>query len=359
MTDTIGNSDVSTEHDADLNEQQAGDAFLARFLPDEEKDASDKKPSNTKGTKEADEASETETDEQDEADDASDESPDSEDGDEGSDQEERLAKKFVELDDNTFIKIKVGDEEIEVPVKDLTRVHGQEAALTRKSQEVAEARKKANDEAAKAVASLDVMLKRARERAAPFAQIDFLALTKDPNITAEEMSNLRTAAQAHFDDVRFLEAELGNFMGAIQTRQKEELAQSAKVCIEKLSTPGTDDKPNPLFIKDWNQKVYDEIRSFAVDTGLDQETVNQLVDPAALKLIHMAMLFKQGASKVQTVKVNKSPKKIVKTTSSPSANKSAPGKAVVDKTMKRLRSEQSVDAAGEAFLARFTQGDDE
>jgi hypothetical protein len=56
------------------------------------------------------------------------------------------------------------------------------------------------------------MIKRARERAAPFAQIDFLALTKDPNVSAEELTSLRNLAQTAFEDVRFLEQEQGNFL---------------------------------------------------------------------------------------------------------------------------------------------------
>jgi hypothetical protein len=360
MSTIVNKDDVSDNLNTPLDEDGAADQFLARFLV-EEKDASKKKPSE-KGKPEAEEASdETADDETENAETKDEETPSDEGDDEGSEETEETeekAKKFVDLDDNTFVKIKVGDEELEVPLKDLTRVHGQEAALTRKSQEVADARKKADGEIAKSVATLDVMLKRAMERAAPFQQLDFLALTKDPNITAEDLSALRTQAQVAFDDVRFLEAELGNFMGHIQAQQKEERAKEAKACIAALSTPGTDDKPNPHFIQGWNQKVYDDIRSFAVETGLNSDVVNALVDPAAFKLIHMAMQFKKGSSKVQTKVVNKTPKKIVKTSSSP-VNTRPSNKAKADKAMATLRKERSVDAAGEAFLARMTQVADE
>jgi hypothetical protein len=362
MSTIVNKDDVSDNLDnTPLDEDGAADQFLARFLA-EEKDASKKKPSD-KGKQEAEEASDETADDEteNEAETTDDDNPSDEGDDEGSEETEETeekAKKFVDLDDNTFVKIKVGDEELEVPLKDLTRVHGQEAALTRKSQEVADARKKADGEIAKSAATLDVMLKRAQERAAPFAQIDFLALTKNPDISAEDLTALRTQAQAAFDDVRFLEAELGNFMGHVQAQQKEERAKEAKACIAALSTPGTDAKPNPHFIEGWNQKVYDDIRSFATETGLASDVVNALVDPAAFKIIHMAMQFKKGASKVQTVKVNKTPKKIVKTSSSP-VNTRSSHKAKDDKAMAHLRKEKSVDAAGEAFLARLTREVDE
>jgi hypothetical protein len=92
------------------------------------------------------------------------------------------------------VKVVVDDNEHEVPVKDLQRLFGQEAALTRKSQETAEVRKAADAEQAKAVAVLDVMLKNAKAAAAPFEQIDFLALSRDPNVSNEELAYIREQA---------------------------------------------------------------------------------------------------------------------------------------------------------------------
>jgi hypothetical protein len=351
MPDTISEADVST--DATLHtEEDATNAFLAHLLPKEEQEDASKKPSDDQGDTEA------ATDENNEGDDASDESPDADGDDEGSGEEQK-AKKFVEIDDNTFVKVKVGDEEIEVPVKDLTRVHGQEAAVTRKSQEAAEKRKAADAETAKAVATLDVMLKRAQERAAPYANIDFLALTKDPNITAEDLANLRNTAQTHFEDVRFLEQELGNFMGALQTRQKEEFKSAVKTCVEALTTKGTEDKPNPHYIEGWNTKLYDDTRSFAVEQGLSPEVVNNLVDPAAFKLIHMAMMFQRGATQVKTVKENKTPKRIVKTSNSPVIDKSSNSKKAIEaKAMAKLKASGSTEDAADAFFARLTANED-
>jgi hypothetical protein len=76
--------------------------------------------------------------------------------------EEGAEKAFA--DDGAYVKLKVDGEEKEVPVKDLTRLYGQEAALTRKSQEVAEQRKQAEAESQKHVSALQVLLTRAQEK---------------------------------------------------------------------------------------------------------------------------------------------------------------------------------------------------
>lgn len=365
MTDTISTADVSaTENDALNTDTDIAAAFLAHagITPDE--DASKKKKPSEEGKVETEEVSEEQADpETDDDTETSDESPDDKEG-EGDEEteeteEDAKARKFVDIDDNTFVKIKVGDEEIEVPVKDLTRIHGQEASLTRKSQEVAEQRKRADGEIAKTAAVLDVMLKRAREAAAPFAKIDFLALTKDPNVSAEELTSLRELAQERFDNVRFLEGETGNFLSAIQQQQKVDSAKEASECVKALATPGTDDKPNPYHIEGWSNKVYDDLRQFAVETGLSKDVVNELRDPAAFKLIHMAYQFKKGASKVNTTKVNKTPKKIVKTSQSPVATKQSPNKAKQQKAMDVLKRQQTQEAGAEAFLSRMVATSDD
>jgi len=332
-------------------EDDIANAFLEKPTPETEDDASDpkrKKPSE-KGNEEDDNSSNEEQDDDEANDeDASDESPDDDDeGDEGEDENDDKAKdkKYAESDD-IYVKVKVGDEEHEVPVKDLKRLFGQEAALTRKSQEVADERKAVEADRAKNIAGLDIMLKRASERANPYRQINWAALMKDPAVTADDVSALQAEAQRAFDDEQFLKTELDGFMTQVQEAQKAERGKSAQACIKALTT-----EDSPTFIKGWNETLYNDIRAFGVEMGLDKEMVNGLTDPAAFKMMHMAMQFKRGATKVQTTKVNKTPKKIVKTSASPSANK-PPAKSVERKIANdRLKKTGSMDDAENAFLA--------
>lgn len=357
---TIAAGDVSNTETGALTVDEAADAFLAR-MEDASDDEGKKKPSE--GTEDGDKTSESEPDENEQDSDASDENPEADDEGEDSDAEDgegkdKDGKKYVD-DDETYVKVKVGNDDLEVPVKDLKRLYGQEAALTRKSQEVAEQKKTVEAEATKYASALTVLMQRADEKARPYEQIDWISLAKNPDVSAEEIQALRVEAQRVMEEKKFLAAELGQFMHHVEQQQAAARVESAKACVKTLTDPGTDDKPNPLHIKGWDEKVYDECRAFAVSMGLDKDAVNGLTDPAAFKMIHMALQFSKGASKVQTVKVNKTAKKIVKTSSSPVANRQAPTTQAKQKAFGRLQKEGSVDAAADVFLTRMTKNSDE
>jgi hypothetical protein len=79
--------------------------------------------------------------------------------------------------------------------------------------------------------------------------------------------------------------------------------------------------------------------------------VNNLTDAAAFKVLHMAMQFQRGASKVVTKKVNKTPTKIVKNSASaPAARSSAKTVTTKQATAKAIKSGSQDDAIN-AFLA--------
>lgn len=361
---TITAGDVATNYDFDtttaLSDDGAVDAFMASFKIDDEGHDPDgvdapskkKKPSvevetPTKDDAVKEEGAEDEVSEETPENEA--ESDETETTEQEADEDEGNKKSYVDSDD-TFVRVKVGDEEKEVSVKDLKRLYGQEASLTRKSQEVAEQRRIADEGVAKNVAALNVMVEKAKAKAAPYAAIDWLAAAKNPNISAEELTGLQAEAKAAFEDVQFLEKDLGGLMTAVAEKTKADTAAQAKVCIASLSTPGTEAKPNPLHIEGWNDKVYDDLRSFARELGADAKSVDAMVDPVAFKVLHMAMQFKRGSSKVLTVKTNKSPKKIVKTSSSSPASKANASKTDRNAAVSKLAKTGSEEDAVNAFL---------
>lgn len=353
VTGDTPNYDFDTT--AALSEHDADDAFLASFKiePDDEEDA----PRKRKPSEEVEDGKEDETAPEDEAndDENSDESPEDEDG-EGDDEEADKApeKRYVDSDD-AFVKVKVGDKDTDVSVKDLKRLYGQEASLTQKSQEVAAQRKLADTQVATNIAALNVLSEKAKAKAAPYANLDWFAITNNPNITPEEKTALRDEAKAALDDAAFFETELGTLMTTIGDKQKADHVAQARVCIQSLSTPGTDVKPNPLHIEGWNDKVYDELRGFAKELGATQDAVDTMVDPVAFKILHMAMQFKRSSSKVLTVKTNKSPKKIVKTSSStPAVHSGNTSQTARTKAVAKLARSGSEDDAEAAFLAGMT-----
>lgn len=357
-------TDAATDYNdnAGLSEAGGEDAFLKLMgvePEDADADPKRKKPSVEEDKKTEDDAAKTDTDK----DENSDESPEDEaegDEDEATDKdadETKSDKKTYVDSDETYVKVKIGDEEKEVSVKDLKRLYGQEASLTRKSQEVAEARRVADEGVAKNVAALNVLHEKAKAKAAPYAALDWLAISKNPDITAAEASALRDEAKAAMDDVAFFDNQLGSLMTSISDKQKADTVAQAKVCISALSTPGTAEKPNPLHIEGWNDKVYDDLRSFARELGADNASVNAMVDPVAFKVLHMAMQFKRGSSKVLTVKTNKSPTKIVKTSSSAPASKASATKTDRTAAVAKLKNTGSEEDAVNAFMSGMADRD--
>jgi hypothetical protein len=348
---TIQKTDVATsEFELPANEAETGfdgaNAFLSSFEDGEDdEDASRKKPSDEGEQDERDDTDEDEGSEN------SDESPedDETDEDDGETEEKEDEKSFVESDD-VFVKVKEGDTEHTVSIKDLKRLYGQEAALTRKSQEVATARQTATEAAERNFAVLNVMLDKAKKKADEYRNIDWLAISKDPDISAEQASALRTMAQEALNEEAFFTQHLDQFMGEVKQQQTKARAEEVKATIKALTTAPTDDKPNPLHIDGWNDKVYDEVREFGIKLGAPAEVINNITDAVSIKVLHMAMLFAKGASKVKTEKVNKSPKRIVKTSASPVATRQ-PTKATDRKAaIREMRKTGSDEAAVNAFM---------
>jgi hypothetical protein len=326
--------------------EEAEDVFLKNFLPpDAKKKPSDEAEEDTKNDNQPEDKPEDQSadDEEGQPDDAEGE----EEGDSKDDKDEdEKSRKYAE--DDVFVKIKVGEEEHQVPVKDLQRLYGQEAALTRKSMEVAEKRKAVEDELTKASVATSALLERAKQALAPYQQIDFLLASQQ--LPPEQYAALRNEALAAHQNVEFLEKHLGGLMDGIKQKKQGELVKAAQESLKVLTGPA--DKGG---IPNFNDKLYDEIRAFAISEGAPVEVINEVVDPWAIRLMHDAMLYRRGQSKVITKKVNKTPKKIIKTTTTVDPSKRGTNEAKRTEAIKKLRVSGSTDDAAEAFLAGWQQ----
>jgi hypothetical protein len=314
-------------------------AFLKHFTS---KDADAEKPS---GKAEDEEDKRVPQDTDDTADDSAQNEPDEAEGDEGGDEDETPQKKYADSDD-VYVKVKVGEEEHEASIKDLKRLYGQETALNQKSQQVAEARKAAEAEHERYVTGVASMLDRAKARFEPYAKIDFLLASQQ--LSAEEYTALRNEATAAYNDVQFLTSELDGTVKQIAEKAQQTLRETAVATIKTLSGD-----PKDGGIEGWNDKLYDDIRSYGVSQGIDKDAMNRLVDAPALRLIHKAMLFDRGKSKVVTTKVNKTPKKVVKSSANPDEVRKITKGAPSVKANARLLKEGSIDAATDAFMVSW------
>lgn len=336
---------VNAEQNAALNltEEDAAEQFLSRWSDKDPEEASES-PEDEDVAADTDESDEHEAEEEHEEaegaeeDPQEDESEETDEQDEGDDDEKEPVKKGKTLDDGAKVKIKVDDEELEVSVKDLKRLYGQEAALTKKSQQVASQRKEVEAANQKAAAQIDRIYQKAAARWEPYSKIDMLVASKQ--LDAESFTALRAEAQAAWDDFRFITQEVDTFVANANEQRQQAMKAAAVDAVKTLQEklPG------------WNQKVYDEVRSYGIDKGLAPEVINNMVDANALLIIHKAMQFDKAKS-VVTKKVNNTPKKVLKTTKAVTSND-----AKVDKTTKakqRLKSSGSTDDAADLFLARW------
>lgn len=260
-------------------------------------------------------------------------------GEEAEDTEEE-SKEPKKLDDDAIVEVKVDDETLKVSVKDLKRLYGQEAALTKKSQQVAAKRKEVEQEQMKTAAVLDKMYQKAAERWKPFAEIDMLVASKQ--LDADQFAALRAEAQAAYEDFRFITEEAQQFVQQTQAKQAEMRKEAASEAVKVLKEA----------IPNWSNSLYDSIREYAINTGMPADVVNNLVDPVAIQLIHKARLYDES-KKIAVKKKVAQPKKVIKTTamSNPNAMKTQSAEAA----QKRLRATGDLDDAADLFLNRWTQ----
>lgn len=328
---------AATEFEAapQLNTDDAAAAFLSKWSEEDPEKASEAPEEDEPSETAEEQPEETEAEEPVETEEESEEDhqEDSTDDDEEESEEPKKG-----LEDAAIVKIKVGDDELDVSVKDLKRLYGQEAALTRKSQEVAAKRKEAESAALKASATLDKMYQKAAAKWEPYAKIDYLVAQKQ--LDTEAFTALRAEAQAAYEDFRFISEEADSFVKETQAQQQQQLQEAAKEAVKVLRDA----------IPDWSPKLYDQIREYAIGTGMDAEVINNLVDPVAIQLLHKARLFDES-KKIVTKKKVVQQKTVLKPTVTTS------GKDVksdsLSKQRAKLQATGSVDDATNLFLSRW------
>lgn len=342
MTTQSGVNDTSI-----LSDDDAANAFLDRW-----QDADDNQPSGTDegdtnedaGKDDAGDEDATDLDliEEIESEDDTDEGDDA-DADQNDEDDTPLAT------DDHAVTVTVDGVEQTVSVKDLKRLYGQEAALTRKSQEVAAARKVADADGERYMVAAQKLINKAEARFAPFAKIDWMVAQN--KLSPDEFAALRAEAKDAYDDLQFLNTEAEGVIAEVHETKRAEIAEAAKEAITVLERD----------IPGWNQEVYNTVRAHAVSTGMDANTVGSILDPAALKLLHSAMKYDQlkakaAAKKKPTTKKAGAPKRVVKPSGrhNPDMGKPTKGKDALD----RLKTSGETDDAVAALMAGWQNSDD-
>ena len=341
-----------------IDHDDAEQAILNRWsdgetLSDEEQEATDEPQADEtlEDTSDDDQDDNDEqTDEEDEEDPEDDNSEETNESDDDQEEEEEVE---LSIDDDTQVEVIVDGETQRVSVAALKRLHGQEASLTRKSQDLANTRKQADAALQKADISYQKLLERAQARAKPYSEVDMLVASRQ--MDADDFAKLRSEAKDAEADLKFLTEEADAFYRDAQDQQKVLHQQAASECVKVLQAQ----------MPDWSNDVYNDIRSYAVSQGLPSEQVDQYVDPQVIMLLNKARLYdqskktaqtKKAASKVIKAKQNNKGKRILRSNKAP-LNDIGSSKRRADKAQQMLRANGGSDAddIAEALMARWEQ----
>lgn len=248
-------------------------------------------------------------------------------------------------DDEHLVAIKVGDEDRKVAVKDLKALYDQRESLPAKVKEAEEKVSRANQEGERAVVVLDGLMKRAQERFAPYAKVDFAIAAQ--RLDEGAYQQLKKDYQEAYAEVNYIQAEADQLLTTIRGNRQAAVQEALKACDTALAAdPET---------KGWDQSARKELSDYAVAQGLPKALVETLSDPAAIKLIRKAMAFDRGTKSVkdavQTVAKTKPKTPIRPGTSDGTSSSSDRARS---EAMARLRKSGSMDDAEAAFLARLS-----
>ena len=183
MTDsTIQNTDVQDKGlpTSDLDILETSDALLSRWTdvekPSDETETkakeqiSDKEEETTETEPEIEEPTEDQIDEE-EIEDLDVEEDEDVDEDEADKEDDEDSKEKEVLAEDALVEVKVGDETNQVSVKELTRLYGQEKALTQKSQQLGSQKSEIEQDGLKYANALETLVKRAEERWKPYSKL--------------------------------------------------------------------------------------------------------------------------------------------------------------------------------------------
>jgi hypothetical protein len=332
-----------------VKEDEEGGESLPEKSPDTDEGDHGKEevPPKEDKSQKAEEGDTTEEDE---------EGVDGEEGDEESEGEEDSEsdesgedKEPSDVDDSAKVAVKVNGESKEFTVGELKRLAGQEAALTQKSQEVSEYRKKYEEGLKVQRAALETMVERAAKRFEPFKDFDFAMAAQ--KYDAETYQALKEEARAAYADLNFYRTELGEHLRKQDEEAQARFREEAQKALKVLEDP---DKGIPNF----SREVYRRLRDYAMGLGIDEEMIDATVHPAAWIMIYKAREYDRLREAKEKAVDGKKPvksKKVVKTTkTTPSRKVSvAKEKAVKLREIAEMRGLDSIEAAADLIAQRW------
>ena len=204
--------------------------------------------------------------------------------------------------------IKVDGKDVEVTLDELQAGYSRQADYTRKSQVLAEQRKKADEELAATQQERQRYLSQLEQfNTQADSKIDELAKTDWTRLKEEDPTEYmlkRDQYRELQDNKRMVEDEQKNLQYKQQqeheAKWQEELVRQQEIMVQRLHE-WTDPDKGP--------KLKQNIKSFAVKKGFTEQEVNSLIDARSVDVLHKAMLYENLlAAKISNKKAKVVPK---------------------------------------------------
>ncbi|MDO5647367.1 hypothetical protein [Paracoccus sp. (in: a-proteobacteria)] len=235
------------------------------------------------------------------------------------------------------VEILIGEEKKSVNRKDLERLYADRASIAKSAQHV-HAQNRAVEAQGMFLAQLyDARIKRAQEVAEKYSKVDLWAAHRE--LGTQEFNDLKANKEAAEAELAALNHEASSFLEQAQATRQTFIREAAAQAIPAIRQA----------IPEWSDTLYNDLRSYAVGQGMDQTTVNEIVDPAAIVMMRKAMLYDQAQKKSETVvkKAVTAPKKVVGKPES----RSDTTKANASRLVEQARATGDIDDVTAAFLA--------
>lgn len=251
------------------------------------------------------------------------------------------------------VSFKIGDTDTKVRMSELRGLVERRAESERAFTETTAARAAYNEK----VQSADLVLARAVEKAEakwkPFQDIDWITVRTQLDDNA--WNTLRTMAKDAQDEVKFFTEERGALLAQSREATAQDMQRQAQAAIAELTGP-----TERGGITGFDQKLYGEITDYAMGQGLPKEIVFGTVSPAAVRLLHKAMMFDRAQKSSATVaeKITKAVQKPTNTQRPASKGTPTSNSSSTKDALSKLAKSGSIDDAADAFMASFRSTDD-
>lgn len=327
LTDDIPATDNGPTESELLDAIMSNSEFLSETesLPDEEIPEVD--PSDSEDEVDPEDSDEVVNEENEEEVETEEDEEVDEDGEEDSPTQEDTVFTADDLDLDAKVRVKIDGQEVDVSFSDLIKGYSTEQSLSTKGRELGEARKQLEAEKEQQLAEIAkignassaVLMRQETNLAKAYHDVEAKikkARADGDSFELNELKDKREDLQQRYWSARKARETL---VSQLDSQQKEMTQKQWNQQIQHFNDHITE------YVPDFDEKVAQDIRDFALAEGLPEELLNTIVDPQIVKFVNDYRLLKTG------VKTGEAKRKAAPSKKVPVKKEKSPSKKKADK----------------------------